>query len=172
MEDKIDKSDVDDCGCLSDNIDDLGSESLRLWHFPIICTLLYPIIIFCETMWAFTQETMFFHLTMYILKLGEELGCWWVPEIKPLTLKGEPNSLQPAYANTLFDNIKKGLTSDSDCDCDNSDVEITGWNFPIICAILEVTLVIGIILDMTIGRGIIGAIAFILLKLFNCFNYQ
>ena len=90
-------------------------------------------------MWAFTQETIFFHLTIYISNLGEELGCWWVPDV---TLKGEHNILQSTYVDTLIDSIQKGLDSNLDCGCDsdNSDEKGLGslrlWHFPILCTLL------------------------------------
>ena len=142
IEGKIDKSEVDDCGCLSENIGEGGLESLRLWHFPILCTIINPIAIFFLIMFAFTHAILFFHLVGYIIKIGEDLGCWWVPEKNSFTLTKEIATLQPIIANTLFDNIQKGLASDSDCGCgsDNSDEREVGslrlWHFPILCTIL------------------------------------
>jgi hypothetical protein len=71
----------DDCGCHSDNLDEKELNGLRLWHFPIICTLLYSIIIFCEIMFAFTHGQIFFDLAFFFYKLGEDLGCRWVPDL-------------------------------------------------------------------------------------------
>jgi hypothetical protein len=76
-----------DCGCDSDNLDERGLGSLRLWHFPILCTLLYPMAIFLWIMWGFTLGQIFFDLAHYIYKLGEVLGCRWVPEINSVRLR-------------------------------------------------------------------------------------
>jgi hypothetical protein len=142
LEDKIDKNEVKDCGCLSENIGDRGLQSLRLWHFPILCTILYLLFGTFVILWTFTHETIFGNLWAAIKALCEELGCWWVPESYSVTLKGEHNILQSTYVDALIDNIQKGLDSNSDCGCgsDNLDErEVNGlrlWHFPILCTIL------------------------------------
>jgi len=131
---------VDDCGCLSEKIGDRGLENLCLWHFPILCTILLPLVIFFIYLDAFTGA--FGNLVAVLIILGEVLGCRWVPERDSFTLTKEIATLQPIIANTLFDNIQKGLASDSDCGCgsDNSDEREVGslrlWHFPILCTIL------------------------------------
>jgi hypothetical protein len=142
LEDRIDKSEVDDCGCLSENINDQGLESLRLWHFPILCTILYLLFGTFVILWAFTHETIFGNLWASIKALGEDLGCWWAPESNFVPLKGEHNILQSTYVEALIDRTQNEIASDSDCGCDSDNLDEKGlgslrlWHFPVICTLL------------------------------------
>lgn len=64
--------------------EDCGCNSKSIWNFPILCSLMFPIIIFLMTLSAITGINEFHYLAQDFINIGENLGCWWVPQLSLL----------------------------------------------------------------------------------------
>ena len=73
---ELELGDISDCGC-GEEIDGIESNSLRLWHFPVLCSILLPIGVFFQILGALLRIPEILEISGKIHDIGENLECWW-----------------------------------------------------------------------------------------------
>jgi len=66
--------------------EDCGCNPKSLWNFPVICSLLLPIVIFSLYMWAWFGILPFGNTLDYLIK---KLDCWWESSLDLMITVGE-----------------------------------------------------------------------------------
>ncbi|MCX6663460.1 MAG: hypothetical protein NTZ75_04365 [Euryarchaeota archaeon] len=61
---------------LSNSKCDCGNDNTTGWNFPVLCVILFPVLIFLYYMWGYFHFD-FLNLITALLDVGAKLNCFW-----------------------------------------------------------------------------------------------